>query len=116
VPGLSENISVTSVVGRFLEHERIYYFGNGGQEELLIGSADMMLRNLDRRVEVLVPIKDPELRIAVRDDILNVSLHDTVKSWELCSDGSYRRHEAGTGESLNSQEQMMARGGGWRRG
>jgi polyphosphate kinase len=107
---------VTSVVGRFLEHERVYYFANSGQEELLIGSADMMLRNLDRRVEVLVPIKDPELRTAIRDDILNVSLRDNVKSWELCSDGSYRRHESGGGETLNSQEHMMTKGGAWRRG
>src|SRR4030095_11480137 len=112
----SDNISVTSVVGRFLEHERIYYFANGGKEELLIGSADMMLRNLDRRVEVLIPVKDPELRTAIREGILNISLSDTVKSWELCSDGSYRRREAGPGDLLNSQEYSMLKGGAWRRG
>src|SRR5262249_11321407 len=70
VPGLSETVTVTSVVGRFLEHERIYYFANDGAEDLLIGSADMMRRNLDRRVETLVPVKDPVLRAAVRDSIL----------------------------------------------
>jgi polyphosphate kinase len=115
VPGLSENIAVTSVVGRFLEHERVYYFSNGGKEELLIGSADMMRRNLDRRVEVLFPIKDPELRAAVRDSILKVSLNDTVKCWELGADGSYKKRDSSvTGEPLNSQEHQMAKGGGWR--
>ncbi len=114
VAGLSENIRVTSVVGRFLEHERIYYFANGGKEELLIGSADMMRRNLDRRVEVIVPVKDPELRAAVRDSILEVSLGDNVKCWELYPDGSYKRREVGDAEPLNSQERLMAKGGTWR--
>jgi polyphosphate kinase len=115
VPGQSENISVVSVVGRFLEHERIYYFANGGNEELLIGSADLMHRNLDRRVEVLVPVKDPALRAAVRDGILRVSMNDNVKAWELCADGSYRRREATNGaEPLNSQEYLMTKGGSWR--
>lgn len=115
VPGLSDNITVTSVVGRFLEHERIYYFSNGGKEELLIGSADMMLRNLDRRVEVLVPVKDPDLRSAIRDGILLLSLRDTVKCWELSADGSYRRREAAPADFLNSQEYQMTKGGAWRR-
>jgi polyphosphate kinase len=115
VPGMSENITVTSVVGRFLEHERIYYFGNGGNEEILIGSADIMRRNLERRVEVLVPIKDPVLRSAVRDSILRVSLSDTAKCWILDADGSYRRREPSASEPLlNSQEFLMARGGSWR--
>jgi polyphosphate kinase len=115
VPGLSESITVTSVVGRLLEHERIYYFSNGGEEELLLGSADMMPRNLDRRVELLVPVKDPERRVAVRDSILRVSLDDTAKCWILRADGSYSRREPAPGqEPLNSQEFMMARGGSWR--
>jgi polyphosphate kinase len=114
VPGLSENITVRSVVGRFLEHERLYYFRNGGNEELLIGSADMMQRNLDGRVEVLVPLKDPELRAAVRESILRVSLGDTVKCWELCSDGSYMRREPGNTEPLDSQDFQMTKGGSWR--
>jgi polyphosphate kinase len=117
VPGLSESITVTSVVGRLLEHERIYYFRNGGEEEVLIGSADMMRRNLDRRVELLVPINDPELRSAVRDSILRVSLADTAKCWVLRADGSYQRREPapGTGEEpFNSQEFLMAKGGAWR--
>ncbi len=115
VPGLSESIVVTSVVGRLLEHERIYYFFNGGDEELLIGSADMMPRNLDRRVEILAPIKDPELRSAVRDSILRRALDDTAKCWVLRADGSYSRREPATGEEPhNSQEFMMAKGGAWR--
>jgi polyphosphate kinase len=115
VPGLSESITVTSVVGRLLEHERIYYFFNGGDEELLLGSADMMPRNLDRRVELLAPVKDPALRTAVRDSILRTSLDDTAKCWVLRADGSYSRRELPVGqEPFNSQEFMMARGGAWR--
>jgi polyphosphate kinase len=115
VPGMSENIVVTSVVGRFLEHARLYYFANGGDEELLIGSADMMLRNLDRRVEVLFPIKDPKLRAEVRDSILRVSLRDTAKCWQLRSDGSYeRRLPEGSDAPFNSQEHFMLAGGSWR--
>jgi polyphosphate kinase len=115
VPGLSENIVVTSVVGRFLEHARIYYFANGGEEEVLVGSADMMLRNLDRRVEVLFPIRDPKLRAEVRDSILRVSLQDMAKSWRLFPDGSYERRVPEAGEvPFNSQEHFMLAGGSWR--
>jgi len=115
VPGLSENIVVTSVVGRFLEHARIYYFANGGQEELFVGSADMMLRNLDRRVEVLFPIKDPKLRAEVRDSILRVSLQDMAKCWRLFPDGSYERRVPEAHEvPFNSQEHFMLAGGSWR--
>jgi polyphosphate kinase len=115
VPGMSDNIVVTSIVGRFLEHERLYYFANGGDEEILIGSADMMLRNLDRRVEVLVPVKDPKLRARVRESILGVSLRDTVKCWDLLPDGSYKRRSPLSGEApLDSQEYLMTMGGSWR--
>jgi polyphosphate kinase len=115
VPELSENITVTSVVGRFLEHERIYWFANGGDDELLIGSADMMLRNLSRRVEALVPIKDPKLRVALRDGVLRASLRDTVKCWELLRDGSYRkRGPTPDEEPFDSQEYFMTKGGAWR--
>src|SRR5579883_1759959 len=71
VPGLSENIRVVSIVGRFLEHSRIFYFQNGGEEEVYIGSADWMARNLDRRVEVVVPVEDPDLRAKLRDQVLD---------------------------------------------
>jgi len=115
VEGLSDNIEVTSVVGRFLEHTRIYYFRNGGEEEILIGSADLMGRNLDRRVEVLFPIDDPRLRDALRDDILMVHLRDTAKSRRLNGDGTYQRVKAKKGEEpFNSQLHLLERGGGWR--
>ena len=80
VPRVSENILVTSVVGRFLEHPRIYYFHNCGEEVILMGSADLMPRNLDGRVEVLFPIQDARLRDSVRDDVLNLHLADNVKA------------------------------------
>src|SRR5450755_4976214 len=70
IPGVSQNIQVISVIGRFLEHSRIYYFRNGGDEEVYAGSADLMPRNLDRRVEILFPIEDPCLVRRIRDEIL----------------------------------------------
>ena len=91
VLGLSDNIHVTSIVGRFLEHSRIYYFENGGDEELYIGSADLMLRNLDRRVEVLVPIDDARLKKHLKEDVLATCLKDCVKARRLDESGSYHR-------------------------
>ncbi len=98
VPGLSETIHVRSIVGRFLEHSRVYYFGNGGNEEILLGSADMMQRNLDMRVETLFPIEDPILRVALRENLLKRLLADTVNARELQSDGSYVRVLSDPGE------------------
>lgn len=89
VPGVSETIRVTSIVGRFLEHTRIYYFYNRGSEEIYLGSADLMERNLTRRVELLFPILDPLLRDHIRDDILQVYLSDNVKARRLRTDGKY---------------------------
>ncbi len=89
VPGLSENIRVTSVVGRFLEHSRIYYFGRGGKGEVLIGSADLMPRNLDHRVETLLPIEDDTLRDQIVTDVLEPYLRDTVKARTMHPDGRY---------------------------
>ena len=91
IPGISETITVTSVVGRFLEHARLYYFRNGGQEELFLGSADLMPRNLDRRVELLFPIESPQLRKVLVEDLLHVALHDNVKARQLLSNGQYTR-------------------------
>lgn len=91
VPGLSETIRVRSIVGRFLEHSRVYYFSNGGNEEIYLGSADMMQRNLDGRVETLFPIEDPVLRVALRDNLLKRLLADTVNARELQPDGKYVR-------------------------
>jgi polyphosphate kinase len=91
IPGISENITVSSIVGRFLEHARIYYFHNGGLEEVFLGSADLMPRNLDRRVEVLFPVENPSLLKAIVSTILPVQLNDTVKVRLLKRDGSYER-------------------------
>jgi len=91
VPGLSDNIRVRSLVGRFLEHSRIFYFANDGDEEIYIGSADWMLRNLNRRVEVVCPVLDPRLRRYLKDEALEAYLKDNVNARELLPDGSYLR-------------------------
>ena len=91
VPGLSENIHVRSLVGRFLEHSRIFYFANGGEEELYIGSADWMSRNLNRRVEIVCPINDSKLRQYLNDEVLQAYLRDNINARELQADGSYAR-------------------------
>jgi polyphosphate kinase len=108
--GLSENVRVVSIVGRFLEHSRIFYFRNGGQEEVYLGSADLMPRNLDRRVETLFPVEDPALVRRLRDEILATYLADNLKGHLMAADGSYvkLRPEPGT-EPLNSQEWLIAR-------
>jgi len=98
VAGLSETIQVRSIVGRFLEHSRVFYFRNGGDEEILLGSADMMQRNLDGRIETLFPIEDPVLRVAIHDRLLMPELADTAKARELLPDGSYRRVQPAPGE------------------
>jgi polyphosphate kinase len=112
VPGVSENITVRSVIGRFLEHERIYYFRNGGREEVYLGSADLMPRNLNRRVEVLFPVKDTKLVSRLRDEILEVYLADSVNAHELHADGSY--HRASRSETVGGvdshQRCMIGRG------
>ncbi|NLL36394.1 MAG: polyphosphate kinase 1, partial [Fretibacterium sp.] len=114
VPGVSENITVSSIVGRFLEHPRIFYFGAGGEGEMFIGSSDLMPRNLDRRIEVLVPILDPALRRNILEDILDVHLKDNVQLRRLESDGTYRRLSPAPGEPvINSQQVMMSRQFGW---
>lgn len=89
VPGLSENIEVVSIVGRFLEHSRAYCFGNGGSPEALIGSSDMMRRNLDRRIETLVALREPEHVRYVRDVAVLSAFEDEAKAWRLQSDGTY---------------------------
>ena len=104
IPNISDNIAVRSIVGRFLEHSRIYYFMNGGDEEVYIGSADLMERNLDRRVEVVSPIQDLTLRRHLRDVVLETLLSDTDRAWALQTNGSYVRVRPPEGAaSLNSQ-------------
>jgi polyphosphate kinase len=103
VPGLSDRIRVRSIVGQFLEHSRIFCFGNGGRPEYYLGSSDLMPRNLDRRVEAVVPVADPRLRARLQQ-ILDVALADDVLAWELCSDGSWRR--VPTVRGLNSHNRF----------
>jgi len=91
MPLISENIHVMSIVGRFLEHSRIYYFRNGGNEEIYLGSADLMPRNIDRRVEVLFPVQDPEMIKRIYDNILNYYSKDNTKARKMLPDGSYVR-------------------------
>ncbi|MCL5995212.1 MAG: polyphosphate kinase 1 [Chloroflexi bacterium] len=110
--GISDNIRVISIVGRFLEHSRVYYFRNNGDEELFVGSADLMPRNLDRRVETVFPILDADLRNRVRDEVLLLQLRDNVKARELNSDGSYCPVASWPGEPrINSQEELLRRAG-----
>lgn len=103
VPGLSENISVRSIVGTFLEHSRIFYFHNGGYEEVYMGSADWMPRNLDKRVEILFPVEAPELKEEVIH-ILNIQLADTLKAHIMKPDGNYDKVDKRGKTPLASQE------------
>lgn len=102
VKGLSERICVRSIVDRYLEHARIFYFANGGHEEVYLSSADWMRRNLDRRLELLFPIRDGRIRKRLTD-ILNICFKDNVKAWELLADGQYRR-VARKGRAVRAQE------------
>ena len=104
LPGLSETVHVRSVVGRFLEHSRIFYFMNAGDEEVYTGSADWMARNLDRRVEVVTPVLDPQLKRHLKDVVLAAYLRDNVKARVLNADGVYERVPVAPGAELfNSQ-------------
>ncbi len=105
LPGISENIRVTSIVGRFLEHSRIFYFHNNGKEEVYLGSADFMPRNLNRRVELHFPVQDRKLVRHLRDDVLATYLDAVVKARHMNSDGTYSRDPRHTNRrELNSQE------------
>jgi polyphosphate kinase len=108
VPGLSERIRVRSIVGRFLEHSRIFRFGpRDGPAEYLIGSADLMPRNLDRRIEALLTVTGPTLQARL-DEILEVGLADDVGAWELAADGMWRKVPVGTGVELQRRLQELA--------
>jgi len=109
LPGISENIRVTSIVGRFLEHSRVYYFRNGGDSQVYLGSADLMPRNIDRRVEVLFPVRQPEMIRHIREDILEMYLKDNLKARHMLPDGSYcRLYPAENETPLNIQEWLIA--------
>lgn len=111
VKGVSENIEVISIVGRYLEHSRVYYFLNGGQEEMYLGSADLMQRNLDHRVEVVFPLEKPEHIRYLRDQVLETYLHDNLRARVMLPDGKYKRLKPGSNqEPVDIQEWLMARG------
>jgi polyphosphate kinase len=108
IPGVSDRIKVKAVIDRFLEHGRIYLFGNGGNEEVYMSSADWMPRNFHRRVEILVPFLDPVIRARVTNEILGVSMTDNQKVWELRPDGRYTRIEAlATDIAVRSQTRFL---------
>jgi polyphosphate kinase len=107
IPGLSENVRVVSIVGRFLEHTRIYYFQNNGEEEYFIGSADIMKRNLEYRVEVITPVEPEELRKVLRE-VLDVQLADQRSAWEMLPDGSYIQC-TGERENEKSSHEILIR-------
>ena len=106
IPGETDNISVTSIVGRYLEHARIYCFGKGGEAKLYISSADLMTRNLSRRVEIAAPIYDNDIKQKLLE-ILSIQLKDKAKASFLQSDGSYERKCGGEEFSLDSQQEFM---------
>ncbi|MBK9710350.1 MAG: polyphosphate kinase 1 [Kouleothrix sp.] len=110
IPGMSENIHVRSVVGRFLEHSRIYFFANGGEPEVYLGSADLMQRNLDRRVETLFPIEDRAMVAHIGNDLLKVYMADNARARVLLPDGSYVRSHPRDGEAPIDSQAVFALG------
>jgi polyphosphate kinase len=109
VPGISDNIRVRSIVGRFLEHSRVYWFANGGEAEIFCSSADWMERNLLRRIEVCFPILDPELAGRVYDEALANYLADNTQAWRLHADGHYERLTPGSDKPHNAQLALVAK-------
>ena len=107
LPGVSENVRVISVVGRFLEHSRIYYFRNGGEEEYYIGSADLMQRNLEQRVEIVVPVEAPALRSELRT-VLDLHLADGRNAWDMRPDGSYVQRRPEDPDAPGCQQRLIA--------
>jgi polyphosphate kinase len=114
IKGISDNISVISIVGRFLEHARIYYFRDDANPEVLIGSSDMMFRNLNERIEVLMSVPDPHLKRAILENMLKIHLLDNVKARKLLPDGTYTRVTPKEGEKIiNSQAWLIQNRGIW---
>ena len=106
VPELSDNIRVMSAVGRFLEHSRIFYFRNGGDEEIYLGSGDWMYRNLDRRIETATPVIDPALKHELRE-ILDAHLRDQRQTWDLNPDGSHTQRQPPDAESERGVQALL---------
>ena len=112
LPGLTENIHVRSIIGRFLEHSRVFYFRANGQEQLYLSSADWMNRNMLRRIELAWPVEDPALRQRIIDECLVASLYDHRDAWLLSADGSYRRAQPDAqGRTPGMQDALMTRYG-----
>ncbi|HEY6097968.1 MAG TPA: polyphosphate kinase, partial [Anaeromyxobacter sp.] len=107
VPGETDNVGVTSIVGRFLEHSRVFWFRNAGEEEVYLGSADLMLRNLSRRVEVLFPVRDAQLVRHLRDAVLETYLRDNVRARRMRADGGYDRVRPGPGEPARDAQAAL---------
>jgi polyphosphate kinase len=106
IQGLSENIKVRSIVGRFLEHHRVFYFRNGGAEDVYLSSADWMDRNFFRRIELSVPILDDKLKARVIKEGLNACLSDNVQAWEMNPDGTYTRKQPGKSHH-SAQDELL---------
>lgn len=107
LPGWSDKITVRSIVGRFLEHARVFYFYDDGNEKLYCSSADLMERNLYHRLEVCFPILDPKLRLRIKEECLDLALKDNCQSWELLSDGSYKHHQPEGKTRFSVQEYLL---------
>ncbi|MEP7285667.1 MAG: polyphosphate kinase 1 [Chloroflexota bacterium] len=108
IPGISDNIRVTCLIGRFLEHSRIYYFNNNGNPDVYLGSADLMPRNLNNRVEAMFPVESTALKQRLIDEILAIEMADNVRARELLSDGSYQRLSPAPGQAaIDSQRWFM---------
>ncbi len=108
IKGISENVRVVSIVGRYLEHSRLYYFYNNGAEEIYLGSADLMPRNLDQRVEVVFPVEDKRHIRYLREKMLQAYLHDNRRARVMQADGSYRRLQPPSEEkAVDAQELLM---------
>jgi len=110
LPGVSDTIRVISIVGRFLEHSRAFYFLNGGAEEVYIGSADWMPRNLERRIEAVTPIQDPADRQALRD-LLLLMWEDNRQAWDLRPDGTYEQRRPPSPETERATHRLLMEAG-----
>jgi polyphosphate kinase len=106
IPGLSDNVRVMSTVGRFLEHSRIFFFKNGGESEYFIGSADLMERNLDNRVEVFIPVEQPNLTTELRA-VFDAHLNDRRNTWDMRPDGSYEQRRPANGDEVPGTQQVL---------